>query len=644
VRKTAATALIAGGVFAGVQVTGAQQVTDAGQWLGHGGDKGATRYSRLEQIHGGNVGRLQVAWRRPAVAEELRARHPGLRYSNTFRSTPLMLGGVLYASNGIGLVEAFDPATGATLWTQELAEQGESGLRGSASRSISFWRNSGETRLFAVRGPYLMAIDASSGRLIGEFGERGKVDLRVGLADAPVDYSWSSGPLVVNNVVVVGSTMSDEPRVKKSHRGDVRAYDVRTGKPRWTFRVVPQAGENGVDTWEGESWKYTGHANAWTLFSADEELGYVYLPLSSPTSDMYGGHRLGANLFSDSIVCVRADTGERVWHFQTVHHDLWDYDLPAPPILGDIVVGGKPVKAAVQLTKSGFVFVFDRVTGRPVWPIEERAVPASTTPGEKSSPTQPFPTRPAPFERQGISEEDLIDFTPELRAEAKKIVERYVRGPLFTPPSLKRNGPNDTKGTLQLPGSVGGANWGGGAFDPETGVLYVPSVTGAFAADLVEGNPEKTNLRYLRGSREFVVGPQGLPLTKPPYGRITAIDLKTGEHKWVVPNGEGPRQHPAIRQLNLPPLGQPGRTAPLLTKTLLFVGEGDPINGRTPPGGGGRKFRAYDKNTGAVVWETELPAGTTGAPMTYMHQGKQYIVVAVGAAKHQAEFLALGLP
>jgi quinoprotein glucose dehydrogenase len=555
-----------------------------------------------------------------------------------------MVNGVLYASNGVGLVEAFNPATGATLWIQELPESGETGLRGSASRSISAWRSADDMRLFAVRGPYLMAIDAGTGRLVAEFGQRGKVDLRIGLAATPVDYSWSSGPLVVNDVVIVGATMSDEPRVKESHRGDVRAYDVRTGKLRWTFHVVPQAGAYGVDSWEGESWKYTGHANAWTLFSADEELGYVYLPLSSPTSDMYGGHRPGNNLFSDSIVCVRASTGERVWHFQTVHHDLWDYDLPAPPILGDITVDGKRIKAAVQLTKSGFAFVFDRVTGTPVWPIEERPVAAAATPGEKTSPTQPFPTRPAPFERQGLTDNDLIDFTPELRAEAKQIVAHYVMGPLFTPPSIKGDGPNDTKGTLQLPGSVGGANWGGGAFDPDTGWLYVPSVTGAFAADLVAGNPGRTNLRYLRGSREFVVGPQGLPLTKPPYGRITAIDLNTGEHKWVVPNGDGPRHHPAIRHLNQPPLGQPGRAAPLLTKTLLFVGEGDPINGRTPPGGGGRKFRAYDKNSGAVVWETELPAGTTGAPMTYAHQGKQYVVVAIGATKHPAEFVALAVP
>jgi quinoprotein glucose dehydrogenase len=323
---------------------------------------------------------------------------------------------------------------------------------------------------------------------------------------------------------------------------------------------------------------------------------------------------------------------------------LWDYDLPAAPVLGDITVNGKRIKAVAQVTKEGFVFVFDRVTGQPVWPIQERPVPGSTTPGEQTSPTQPFPTKPAAFERQGVSIDDLIDFTPELRAEAIEITKRFVIGPLYTPPSLKGAGPNDTKGTLQLPGSVGGADWNGAAFDPDTGFLYVPSVTGTFAADLIPGDPARTNLRFKNGTRELISGPRGLPLFKPPYGRITAINLNTGDHVWMKPNGDGPRDHPAIKHLNLPPLGQPGRAAPLLTKTLLFIGEGDPINVRTPPGGGGKKFRAYDKASGAVLWETELPAGTTGAPMTYLYKGKQYIVVAVGSTDHAAEFIALALP
>lgn len=621
----------------------AQRGTSGGQWPNHSGDKGSTKYAPLDQINRSNVRNLHVAWRRPAVADELRGQHQQLKFSNLFRSTPLMINGVLYASDGIGLVEAFDPATGRTLWVQESTDLGPEALAGTSTRGIAYWRNGADERILSVRPPYLYAINLKTGELIRSFGEAGKVDLRTGLGPQPQPFNFTSAPLIVKDIAVIGSSIADNPNVKEGTRGDVRGYDVKTGKLRWTFRTIPGEREFGVETWEDRSWEYTGAVNAWSNLSADEELGYIYLPLTSPTSDMYGGHRLGNNLFSDSLVCLKAETGERVWHFQLVHHDLWDYDLPAAPILADIRVNGKPIKAVVQVTKQGFAFVFDRVTGQPVWPIEERPVPQSATPGERTAPTQPFPTKPAPFERQGVSVDDLIDFTPELRREAIDITKRYVVGPLFTPPSIKGDGPNDTKGTLQLPGSVGGADWNGAALDPETGILYVPSVTGTFAADLVSGNTVQSNLRYVHGTREFVTGPRGLPLFKPPYGRITAINLNTGDHVWVKPNGDGPREHPAIKHLNLPPLGQPGRASPLVTKTLLFIGEGDPINVRTPPGGGGRKFRAYDKASGAVVWEMEFPAGTTGAPMTYMYKGKQYIAFAIGSSEHQAEFVALAL-
>ncbi len=621
----------------------AQRGTSGGQWPNHSGDKGSTKYAPLDQINRSNVRNLHVAWRRPAVADELRGQHQQLKFSNLFRSTPLMINGVLYASDGIGLVEAFDPATGRTLWVQESTDLGPEALAGTSTRGIAYWRNGADERILSVRPPYLYAINLKTGELIRSFGEAGKVDLRTGLGPQPQPFNFTSAPLIVKDIAVIGSSIADNPNLKEGTRGDVRGYDVKTGKLRWTFRTIPREREFGVETWEDRSWDYTGAVNAWSNLSADEELGYIYLPLTSPTSDMYGGHRLGNNLFSDSLVCLKAETGERVWHFQLVHHDLWDYDLPAAPILADIRVNGKPIKAVVQVTKQGFAFVFDRVTGQPVWPIEERPVPQSATPGERTAPTQPFPTKPAPFERQGVSVDDLIDFTPELRREAIDITKRYVVGPLFTPPSIKGDGANDTKGTLQLPGSVGGADWNGAALDPETGILFVPSVTGTFAADLVSGNTVQSNLRYVRGTREFVTGPRGLPLFKPPYGRITAINLNTGDHVWVKPNGDGPREHPAIKHLNLPPLGQPGRASPLVTKTLLFIGEGDPINVRTPPGGGGRKFRAYDKASGAVVWEMEFPAGTTGAPMTYMYKGKQYIAFAIGSSEHQAEFVALAL-
>jgi quinoprotein glucose dehydrogenase len=620
----------------------AQRGPSGGQWPNHSGDKGSTKYSPLDQITANNVGRLRIVWRRPAVAAEIRARQPGMVVANLFRSTPLMIDGVLYASDGLGFVEAFDPATGKTIWVQEPLQQGPDAVSGVASRGVAYSRIGDDERVLAVRPPYLVALHPKTGELIRTFGDGGKVDLRLGLGAQPYAYNWTSAPLIVKDVVVIGSSIADNPSLKEGIPGDIRAYDLKTGKPRWKFTVIPREGEFGVETCENRSWEYTGAANAWTNLSADEELGYIYLPLTAPTSDMYGGHRLGDNLFANSLVCIKAESGERVWHFQTVHHDLWDYDLPAAPILADITVDRRAIKAVVQITKQGFAFVFNRVTGQPVWPIEERFVPQSTTPGERTSPTQPFPTKPAPFDRQGVSVDDLIDFTPELRAEAIEITKRYVTGPLFTPPSIKSDG--GTRGTLQLPGSVGGGDWNGAAFDPETKILYVPSVTGVFAADLIAGDPRTSNLRYNRGTREFVTGPRGLPLFKPPYGRITAINLNTGDHVWMKPNGDGPRNDPAIRHLNLPALGQPGRASPLLTKTLLFIGEGDPINVRTPPGGGGRKFRAFDKATGSVVWETEFSAGVTGAPMTYMHNGKQYIVVAIGSADHPAEFVALALP
>ena len=441
--------------------------------------------------------------------------------------------------------------------------------------------------------------------------------------------------------------MSDSPNRKDSLApGIVQAIDVRTGRLRWTFNPIPRPGQIGSETWEEDSWSYSGAANVWSLISSDEQLGLAYLPTGAPTNDMYGGHRPGNNLFSNSLVCVRCATGERVWHYQLVHHDLWDYDTNVAPILVDIPLNGKVVRAVVQLSKQAMAYVFDRATGRPIWPIEERPVPKSNTPGEKTAPTQPFPTKPAPFDRHGLTTDDLIDFTPELRAEALEIAKRYVLGPIYTPPSVRGPGPTDTKGTLQMPGATGGAEWGGAGFDPETGIIYIPSITGTFAADLLPGDPKTTDLRYTRGDRELVIGPRGLPISKPPYGRIVAIDLKSGDHLWSVANGDGPRDHEAIRHLNLPPLGQPSRDMPLLTRSLLFVAQGDPIMIRTPPGGGnnGNRIRAYDKKSGAVVWDFKLPAGTTGAIMTYLHKGKQYIVAPIGATNHPAEFVALSLP
>jgi len=632
----------------------AQRGTRDGQWRSYNGDSGSTKYAPLDQINKGNVGTVKILWRRPAVDATLTAKNPALKIPPNFRATPLMVNGVLYAPNGVGLVEAFDAATGKTKWVQQPFAPSE--LAGDSTRGVAYWSGGGDERIVVQRADYLYALNARTGKTYPDFGSGGRVDLKVGLGPLMTEFRWTGAPLVIRDVIVIGASMTDAPGRMEQPRGDVRAYDVRTGKLRWQFHVIPQAGEFGVETWENESYKYTGQAPVWALFSADEDLGYVYMPVTSPTSDMYGGHRLGNNLFGQSLVCVKAETGERVWHFQLTHHDLWDFDPPAAPILADITVDGRPIKAVVQVTKQAFAYVFDRVTGKPVWPIEERPVPQSKTPGERTSPTQPFPTKPAAFDRQGTTVDNLIDFTPELRAEAIAITKQYVTGPLFTPPSIRGTGPNDTKGTIQLPGSVGGADWQGAAFDPETATLYVPSITTPFVADIVPGDPKGTNLRYTKGTRQWIGGPRGLPLFKPPYGRITAIDLNRGEHRWMVANGDGPRDHPAIKHLNLPPLGNPGRSAPLVTRSLLFIGEGSPAmagNGpRLPagmpatisPGWGGNGFKALDKATGATLWRTELPAGTTGAPITYMAQGKQYIVLAVGDAQHAPEWVALGLP
>ena len=633
----------------------AQTGSPSGQWRHYAGDLAATKYSPLDQITRDNVNDLKVTWERAAVDESILDVIPDLSYGNNFIAAPLMVDGVLYSPNAVGLVEAFDPGTGETVWVQQPFDDPPASYRGAVTRGVAHWADGADQRIIVQRGQWLIELDAKTGRPFDDFGDGGRVNLTTGLAEG-ARYRWGGAPAVIRDVIVVGQSMSDTFVTKEDIRGDVRAFDVRTGELRWVFHTVPQAGEFGTSTWEDDSWQYTGHAPVWSLFSADEELGYVYLPVTSSTNDMFGGHRVGDNLFSQSLVCVDATTGERVWHFQLVHHGLWDYDPPAAPILMDIVVEGRAIKAVTQITKQAFAYVFDRVTGDPVWPIEERPVPQSTTPGEYTSPTQPFPTKPPAFDRQGATVDNLINFTPELRAEALEIVERYTIGPLFTPPSVRTDESDGNLGTIQLPGSQGGADVQGAAFDPDTHILYIPSITAPFVADVLEGNPDRTNLSYVKGTRLWIGGPRGLPLFKPPYGRITAIDMNRGEIVWQVPNGHGPRNHPAIRHLNLGRLGWPGRPSPLATGSLLFIGEGSDARnsgGRTPEGMpreivtnyGEPWFRAYDKATGDVVWEYELPAGTTGAPVTYMHEGKQFIVVGIaGKDEIRPRFVAFSLP
>ncbi len=646
-RKTAyalACAVILG-VTAGL--ASAQTGAPDGEWRTYGGDQGHTKYAPLDQIAKDNVQTLQVAWRWVSIDAELKARakasgDAALKYLSisTYlnESTPLMVRGVLYTATSYGQIAAIDGRTGRTLWSYdpEFYKEGRPPTHGFMTRGLWYWTDGNNERLFWAGGlAHLLSIDVRTGKPDPAFGSSGSVDLSTGLPRAfnARLYSVDSPPLVCRDLVIVGSNIPENISGIDMPQGHVRAFDVRTGKLRWTFHTIPQPGEFGHETWEKDSWATTGGVNVWSMMSADEGLGYVYLPVGTPTNDFYGGKRLGDNLFADSLVCLDAATGKRVWHFQFVHHPIWDYDPPAAPNLIDITVDGRPVKAVAQITKQGFVFVFDRITGTPLWPIEERPVPQSALPGERTAPTQPFPTRPAPFERFGVSEDDVLDFTPELKAEALAIFRQFEAGPPYTPAT--------ERGTIVKPGYSGGGNWWGAAFDPDSGYFYVPSWAAFSMAAMRKPPPEREFAGYVPGRVGeaglacCVKGPRGLPLFKPPYSSITAYDMNRGDKLWSIPHGDGPRDHPDLRALNLPPLGsleKPG--GPLLTKTLLFIGQGLESS----------KFRAFDKRTGEKVWEFDLPGKSSAAPIIYMLDGKQYIVVAVGGGDDRDEYVAFALP
>ncbi len=631
------------------------------EWPSYAHDVFGTKYSPLDQIDASNVDKLEIVWRQPVIPDAIRDGDTSVGTSNS-QNTPLMAGGLLYVSTGFGTVAALDPTTGEVVWNDDVPVFADAPQqRTRAPRGVAYWSDGNDARVIAARGPKLVALNAKTGERIADFGDGGEVDLRDGLLRDYPGYNWNGAPLVVNDVIIVGSQVPDilnnqMPAMKETPRGDVRGFDVRTGELFWTFHTIPLEDQFGVDTWgvdpdsDQPSWSYTGNTNLWAHPTADPELGYVYLPLSTPGSDYYGGHRPGDNLFAESLVCVDAKTGARIWHFQAVHHGVWDYDFPASAILVDIVVDGRPIKAVAIVSKQAFTYVFDRATGEPVWPIEERPVPSSTVPGEQLAPTQPFPTKPPPFDMQGVTLDDLIDFTPELRATAEEILNRdYEWGPMFAAPILvDPDDPDGKKGTILSPGTAGGVNWQGAGIDPETGILYATSTYAHNVIGLTRSHHPRSDVRYARTGYVPVIGPKGLPLFKPPYGRITAIDLNKGEILWQVPNGEGPRDHPALKALDLPWLGQPGRASVLVTPTLLFAGEGPNVGLAALTqfwgGPGGKMFRAYDKTTGDVVSEVELPGGTSGAPMTYMIDGKQYIVVAVGWDDLPSEWVALALP
>jgi len=609
------------------------------EWLHHRGTPHSTNYSPLDLIHEGNVADLEVAWR-------WKSDNFGASPWPNYQVTPLMANGVLYATAGARrAVVAIDAATGETMWMYRLdeGERGNHAPRKGPGRGVAIYRGADRDTIFAISPGYqLIALDALTGQLRADFGGGGIVDLKLqlGVALDPVTapIGASSPPIVVKDVVIVGAafTFSGAPESPEGLKGKVTAFDVNTGELRWRFNTIPSADESGFASWGGDSADYTGNAGVWAPMSADPKLGYVYLPVEAPTSDYYGGHRPGDNLFGQSLVCLDASTGERVWHFQTVHHPIWDYDLPAPPVLLDISVEGKEIPAVAQITKQGLTFVFDRRTGEPVWPINEVAVAQSEVPGEQTAATQPIPSLPEPFGRTGVTEDQLNDLTPEIHAEAQRIVSGYTLGPLYTPPTLVNEG---NGGTLVLPGSVGGANWQGAVADPETRLMYVSYAVSPEVVGLIS-DPDRSSMRYVLKDA-LLDGPFNLPLLKPPWGWISALDMNTGKLLWQRPNSGTPEEiqaHPKLAGVAMPDTGNDDRSALLVTKTLLFSGEGAGMYGAR---WGGTLFRAHDKRSGEVVAEIDLGQRQTGVPMTYAMGGQQYIVVATGAPGEAGQLVAL---
>jgi glucose dehydrogenase len=653
----------------------AQSGAKNGQWNTYGADLGNTHYAPLDQVNASNFNKLTVAW-------TFKTDNLGPRPEYQFEGTPLVVNGVLYSTAGTRrAVVALDAATGELMWThsEREAARGNAAPRQLSGRGLAYWSDGREERILYVTPGYRMiALDAKTGSPIPSFGKNGVVDLKLD-DDQEMDLinaeiGLHATPVVAKDVVIVGAAFKSGgvPKGKSNAKGYVRGFDVKTGKRLWIFHTIPLSNEYGFETWEGNSTSYTGNAGVWGQISVDEELETVYLPVELPTGDYYGGHRPGNGLFGESLVAVDLHSGKRKWHFQLVHHGIWDMDIPCAPILADITIDGRTVKAVAQPTKQAFLYVFDRVTGKPIWPIPERPVEQSTVPGEKTSATQPFPSKPPAYDRQGSSVDDLIDFTPELRAEALKIASRYKMGPIFTPPSVSKvEGPI---GTLAMAVNSGGTNWPGGSYDPETHILYVFSQSQMGSLGLVPGDPKMSgDFAWIQGSAltgartsggagadagadrapatavaENAGGGltvQGLPLVKPPYGRISAIQLDKGEILWQIAHGETPdniRNHPALKGLNVPRTGRPGAIGTLVTKTLLIAGEAGVFT--TPSGQRGAMLRAYDKASGKEVGAVYMPTQQSGTPMTYMLNGKQYIVVSIGGNGYTAELRAFKLP
>ena len=675
--------------------TAGQPSTKKGDWPYYFADAKGTRYSPQDQINASNFNQLEVAW-------HFKTDNLGARPEYKLEGTPLEINGVVYTTAGSRRAAiALDARTGELKWVHSESEGRRAAIapRQLSGRGLSYWTdgNGDERILYVTTGYRLVELNARTGMPIETFGTGGIVDMKVGAVtgvNKQIDLETGelglhTTPTVVKDVVIVGSSMKEgtQPQTHDNTKGFARAYDVRTGKMLWQFNTIPKRGEFGYDTWLNNSAEVNGNTGVWTGITVDEELGQVYLPVEDPTSDQYGGHRPGNNLFGDSLVCVDLKTGKMKWYFQVAHHPIWDYDLSSPPILADINVNGQAIKAVALPSKESFLYVFDRVTGKPVWPIEERPVPQGDVPGEWYSPTQPFPTKPPAYARQAITMDDLIDFTPELHAKALELVKHYKMGPMFLSAVVsKLPGPVAalTIGTLG-----GGTNWPGAGYDPESQTVFAPAANaGVSPLGLVEPPEGFSDIRYLAGvaGQKFRVneGPgfgsasdapkisesqakldailaksnantpeappigttvDGLPLVKPPYGLLSAINLDRGEMVWQVPHGDTPdsiRNNPALKGLNIPKTGQQGNVGLVVTKTLVIMG--DPQISTTADHPRGAMLRAYDKQTGQQVGAVWLPAPQSGSPMTYTFDGKQYIIVAVSGGNYSGDYIAFSLP
>jgi quinoprotein glucose dehydrogenase len=658
--------------------------TKNGEWIYWSGDLKGSRYSPLDQVNAANFSKLEVAWR-------FKTDNFGTRPEYKLEGTPLMINGVLYTTAGTRRdALALDAKTGEVLWVYSMHEGNRAVLspRQLSGHGVSYWTDGrGDERiLFITTGYRLVELNAKTGYPIPSFGENGIVDLKTGLytgAGKQIDLETGeaglhSTALIVKDSVIVGVSMREghTPVSHDNTKGAVRAYDVHTGKLQWTFNTIPRPGEFGNDTWENGSWATNGNTGVWTQMAADEDLGLVYVPVEDPTSDYYGGHRPGNNLYGDSLVCLDLKTGQRKWHYQVIHHPIWNYDSSAEPILADINVDGKAIQAVALPGKQAFLYVFDRVTGKPVWPIEEKPVQQSDVPGEKTSPTQPFPTKPPPYSRNVLHvPDDLIDFTPELRAQAKDVLARYRVAGMYDPALI--GDPKGLLGAINIGNGAGGTNWNGAGYDPETHIVYAQAEnSGITAFSLRTPPPGFSDMRYLGGRQDqpFVdaegagantaadvpaskavaatravpgnnaLTVQGLPIMKPPYAVLSAINLDRGDIQWQVPFGETPdniRNHPALKGLNIGNTGQRGEVSVLVTKTLLIVGDGQITSGTHPRGA---MLRAYDKATGQQVGAVWMPGPQSGGPMTYLWQGKQYIIVAVSGGSYSGEYIAFALP